>query len=102
VFEIHTIAVSQKLETEGLSYAYNPYFNHAGFQVLVMVTDDCWFLGCDAMLFGGNLLFQSSMLPSPSGWKHTLKMKTTGSSETLVNFCQSTWHYIPGDNSLTT
>ena len=31
------------------------------------MTEDRWLLGCEAMFFGTNLLFQSSMLPPSKG-----------------------------------
>ena len=95
---IHT-AVPQKLKLK-VYCGYNPYYSHAGFQVLVTVTEDHWLLGCEAMFFGTNLLFQSSMLPPSSGWKHTLKLKTAGSSVLLASFFQSTWRCFPNDDAL--
>jgi hypothetical protein len=42
------------------------------------------------------------MLVSFLAYSSTLKMETTCSSETLVDFQQTTWHYIPENRTLHT
>jgi hypothetical protein len=59
-------------------------------------------LGCNAMQSRRSLpMFQRSLLPPSSGWSPLL-MEAERTSETLVNFYQTTWCYNPEDSHLCT
>ena len=74
----------------------NKFFYRATFEILTMVTTQgCKTAGCDAVHSDTNLLiFRENLLPLTS----KLKWEATGSSETAVNFYQTTRCHIPENN----